>query len=129
MLGGRGVSHARGAFDDVCFELIRGVHDALRGLRARGRAVDSARGFRGVSTEEGAFIQKEHTPTVLEHGVRRAEAGEAAADDDNLLAHRGCEGKSQGRGARRCDRGRGELDAFITKSGEELSQHEPAREK
>lgn len=104
VLGGCDVSHASGAFQDVTLELIRGVQDAHRGLRARRRAADSAGGFGGVATEEGALIQEQNAASVFQHGVRGAETGETAADDDDLLAHLNLDGAG-GRveSARRCD--------------------------
>ena len=117
MLRGGGVSDAGGTPDDVRLELIGGVLDALGGLRARERAVDAGGGFRAVAAEEGAFIPKEHAAAVLEPGVRRREAGEAASDDDDLLAH--LDARVEARGevrrvknwARAGARGRGESAA------------------
>ena len=83
-----GVAHAGGALDDVRLELVGGILDALGGLRARQRAVDAGGGLGAVAAEEGAFIQEEDAPAVLQHGVRGGQPREAAADDDDLLAHR-----------------------------------------
>ena len=82
-----GVAHAGGALDDVRLELVGGILDALGGLRARQRAVDAGGGLGAVAAEEGAFIQEEDAPAVLQHGVRGGEAGEAAPDDDDLFFH------------------------------------------
>lgn len=82
-----GVAHAGRALDDVRLELVGGILDALGGLRARQRAVDAGGGLGAVAAEEGAFIQEEDAPAVLQHGVRGGEAGEAAPDDDDLFFH------------------------------------------
>lgn len=82
-----GVTHAGGALQDILLELIGRVVDALGGLRARQRPVDSARRFRGVASQEGALVEQEHPPAVFQHGVRRGEASEAASDDDDLFSH------------------------------------------
>ena len=86
--GGLGVTHAGGASDDVRLELVRGIVDALGSLRAGRRAVNAAGGLGGVAAQEGALVQEQHAPAVLQHGVRGGQPREAAADDDDLLAHR-----------------------------------------
>ena len=57
VLGRGGVAHAGGTLEDVLLELISAVVDALGSLRAGQRAVDAARGFGGVPSQEWAFVQ------------------------------------------------------------------------
>ena len=78
----------RGAFQAVLLELVRGVLNPFRGLRLRQRAVDAGRRLRAVASEERGLIQEEDAAAVLEDGVRCGQAREAAADDDDLFAHR-----------------------------------------
>lgn len=86
---GRGrVPDPRGAFQAVLLELVRGVLNPFRGLRLRQRAVDAGRRLRAVASEERGLIQEKDAAAVLEDGVRGGQAREAAADDDDLFAHR-----------------------------------------
>jgi hypothetical protein len=57
---------------------------ALAHLGARQRSVDARGGFGGVSAEERVLVDEEDAAAALEHGVRRREAREAAAENDDL---------------------------------------------
>ena len=92
MLGRGGVANAGGTLEDVLLELIGAVVDALGSLRAGQRAVDAARGFGGVPSQERAFVQQKHPSPVLQNRVRRGQAGESASYDDDLVGH--CRGLS-----------------------------------
>ena len=81
------MTHAGGTLQNVLFELVRRVVDALRGLRPRQRAVNAARGFGRVTPQEGALVEQKHAAAVFQDCVCRGEAGEATADDDDLFAH------------------------------------------
>ena len=87
MLGRGGVAHAGGTLEDVLLELISAVVDALGSLRAGQRAVNAARGFGGVPSQEGAFVQQKHPSPVLQNRVRRGQPGESASYDDDLVGH------------------------------------------
>jgi len=79
-VGGAGL----GGRDSVGEEGLDGVLDVELDLGGSQRGVDTGGSLGGGATEEGVLVEEEHVGAVLEGSVGRGEAGEAAAEHDNL---------------------------------------------
>mmetsp|Transcript_51062 Transcript_51062/g.111311 ORF Transcript_51062/g.111311 Transcript_51062/m.111311 type:complete len:514 (-) Transcript_51062:66-1607(-) len=70
------------ALQRVVGEDLVGVGNALGLLRLRRRTVDAARRLGRVAAAEGGLVQQDNLASVLQNGVRRRHAREAAAHHD-----------------------------------------------
>ena len=82
-----GVPDARRALDDIIFKLISAVGNVQPRLRLRQRSVNPTRRLRAVPAQEGTFVEQHDARAVFDDGVRRGQARETTADDDDLISH------------------------------------------